>query len=101
MVSFNDWLDTPAKRSQALKTLTEAWRDSGSFYNVISPRLWRNELYPIYIDAWGPRTEDRVAFVLERAACVLFGLVTYGVHMTMYTADWKIWVPTRAKTKQT
>lgn len=71
------------------------------FSNVISSHLWRDELYPIYGDAFGPRTEDRVLFVLERTACALFGLVTYGVHMTMYTEDLRIWVPTRAKTKQT
>ncbi|KAF8586904.1 hypothetical protein K439DRAFT_1339477 [Ramaria rubella] len=101
MVTFSSWLDTSVKRSEALKTLTEGWRESGLFSNQISPRLWRNELYPVYVDAFGPRTVDTVAFVLERAATPLFGLVTYGVHMTMYTADWKIWVPTRAKTKQT
>ena len=100
-VTFREWADTPAKRTEALKTLTERWRDSGLFSNIISPRLWRDELYPVYIDAFGSRTEERIAFVLERTACALFGLVTYGVHMTMYTADWKIWVPTRAKTKQT
>ncbi|KAF8524229.1 NUDIX hydrolase domain-like protein [Gautieria morchelliformis] len=101
LVSFRDWLDTPAKRTQALKTLTQEWRDSGLFSNIISPHHWRDELYPVYIDAFGPRTDDCVAFVLERAACALFGLVTYGVHMTMYTTDWKIWVPTRARTKPT
>lgn len=101
LVAFREWVDTPEKRTQALKVLTEKWRDSGLFSNIISPLLWRDELYPVYIDAFGPRTEDRVAFVLERTACALFGLVTYGVHMTMYTEDWKIWVPTRAKAKQT
>ncbi|KAH7919390.1 hypothetical protein BV22DRAFT_1023067, partial [Leucogyrophana mollusca] len=44
------------------------------------------------------------AFDLERSACALFGVVTYGVHMTIYRDDddgVKIWVPTRALTKQT
>ncbi|KAF8508721.1 NUDIX hydrolase domain-like protein [Hysterangium stoloniferum] len=101
LVTFNASIDTPEKRTHALKTLTERWRDSGQFSDVISPGLWRNELYPVYIDAFGPRTEEHLAFVLERTACALFGLVTYGIHMTMYTEDGKIWVPTRAKTKQT
>ena len=44
-------------------------------------------------------------FDLERSACALFGIVTHGVHMSAFeeSADGKlrIWVPTRAKTKQT
>lgn len=100
-LSFNPRLDTVEKRSGALRVLVESWRDSGLFANIISPRLWRNELYTVYIDPFGPRTQDRVAFVLERTACAIFGLVTYGIHMTMYTSDWRIWVPTRSKTKQT
>ncbi|KIJ28530.1 hypothetical protein M422DRAFT_189563, partial [Sphaerobolus stellatus SS14] len=98
---FHPRLDSAKSRSEALKTIVEGWRDGGLFPNQISLRLWRNELYTIYADAFGPRTEDNIAFYLERTACALFGLVTYGVHMTMYTQDWKVWVPTRAKTKQT
>ncbi|KAI0942878.1 hypothetical protein AcW1_002649 [Taiwanofungus camphoratus] len=50
------------------------------------------------------------AFMMERAACALFGVVTYGVHMTIYAderggdgppATCRIWVPTRSRTKQT
>ncbi|GJJ14644.1 hypothetical protein Clacol_008910 [Clathrus columnatus] len=100
-LSFNPRLDTAEKRSEALKDLVEKWRDNGLFANIIAPNLWRNELYTVYVDPFGPHTEDRVAFALERTACAIFGLVTYGVHMTMYTSDWKIWVPTRSKTKQT
>lgn len=100
-LSFHPRLDTAEKRSEALRVLAETWRDTGMFANIISPKLWRNELYTIFVDPFGPRTDDRVAFVLERTACAIFGLVTYGVHMTIYTADWRIWVPTRAKTKQT
>ena len=61
---------------------------------------WRNELYPVY----GP---DRGFTVLniERAASALFGIVTYGVHLTVYVNSKedgiKVWVPRRAKTKQT
>lgn len=61
---------------------------------------WRNELYSIY----GPGR--RAAFSLERSACALFGLATFGVHLTAYTGDvqdesLRIWVPRRAKNKST
>ncbi|ETI21396.1 hypothetical protein G647_07743 [Cladophialophora carrionii CBS 160.54] len=59
---------------------------------------WRNERYPIY----GPNRE--LLLSMERSATPLFGVVTYGVHMTGYveTDDGlKIWAPRRALTKQT
>jgi len=59
---------------------------------------WRNERYPIY----GPKKE--LLLSMERSATPLFGVVTYGVHMTGYvTTDegMKIWAPRRALTKQT
>jgi 8-oxo-dGTP pyrophosphatase MutT (NUDIX family) len=46
-------------------------------------------------------------FDIERSASSLFGVVTYGVHMTAYTKaplekhGIKIWVPRRAKSKST
>jgi hypothetical protein len=49
-------------------------------------------------------TMSNKAFTLERAACAIFGLPTYGVHMTAYEGqgeDMKVWVPKRAKTKAT
>jgi 8-oxo-dGTP pyrophosphatase MutT (NUDIX family) len=59
---------------------------------------WRSELYSIY----GPGRE--LVLRMERSATPLFGVVTYGVHMTAFVReghDMKIWVPKRAKTKQT
>jgi 8-oxo-dGTP pyrophosphatase MutT (NUDIX family) len=61
---------------------------------------WRDELYPIY----GPNRE--LILSMERSASALFGVVTYGVHMTAYVASdgesgMKIWAPRRAETKQT
>lgn len=41
---------------------------------------------------------------MERSASALFGIVTYGVHMTAYTQNadgMKIWAPKRAANKQT
>lgn len=63
-------------------------------------RGWRDELYPVY----GPG--DEVLLSMERSATPLFGVVTYGVHMTAYTRDPKsgdimIWVPRRSASKQT
>jgi hypothetical protein len=47
-------------------------------------------------------------FSMERAACKLFGVITYGVHMTVYEGDVnadanavRVWVPRRATTKPT
>ncbi|KAK5078166.1 hypothetical protein LTR64_003429 [Lithohypha guttulata] len=59
---------------------------------------WRNELYPVY----GLNRE--LLFSMERSASALFGIVTYGVHMTAYTQNSdsiKIWTPRRSPTKQT
>jgi hypothetical protein len=57
---------------------------------------WRNELYAIYADPSSnffnlPRVQITASvskhfhnhvFSLERSACALFGVMTYGVHMT-------------------
>ena len=114
-VSFSQNLSNPALRTAAMKELCERWRDTGIFEEQIGPKKWRRELYPVYRDPFGAHdkaslgdnpTEDRGNFALEieRSACALFGIVTYGVHMTIYVEEdggMKIWVPTRAKTKQT
>ncbi|OQV04210.1 NUDIX domain-containing protein [Cladophialophora immunda] len=59
---------------------------------------WRSEQYPIY----GPQRE--LVLSMERSATPLFGVVTYGVHMTGYVETEqgiKIWAPRRALTKPT
>lgn len=61
---------------------------------------WRNEMYPVY----GSRAKNELLFSMERSASALFGIITYGVHMTAYTESpdgIKIWSPRRADTKQT
>lgn len=127
-ICFAPHLSTREARSAAIKRLCEGWRDSGVlFQDVMGPRKWRNELYPIYENYLGPHVikdpklsyphsdgldphahaagESNHVFDIERSAAALFGLVAYGVHMTMYErcddGTVKIWVPTRAKTKQT
>ena len=62
-------------------------------------RGWRNELYPIY----GPGRQLLAS--IERAGSNLFGIMTYGVHMTAYVEEpdgtLKLWISRRSKTKQT
>ncbi|KAL2438265.1 Thiamine pyrophosphokinase [Exophiala dermatitidis] len=59
---------------------------------------WRSELYPIY----GRNKE--LLLNMERSASPLFGIVTYGVHLTGYVMTdegMKLWTPRRSLTKQT
>lgn len=58
---------------------------------------WRNELYPIYGSSFGTAS-------IERAASGLFGILTFGIHLTAYVEGKdgiQIWVPRRAKDKAT
>ena len=59
---------------------------------------WRNELYPVYGEG------KKIILNMERSATPLFGVFTYGVHMTAYVrteSGIKIWAPKRSPTKQT
>jgi hypothetical protein len=61
---------------------------------------WRDELYPIYGE------NGEVLFAMERSATPLFGVVTYGVHMTVYIPPtqfqpMRIWTPVRSMNKPT
>lgn len=109
-VSFASGVLTPSARTNVMKELCERWRDTGLFEDTIGPRKWREEMYPVYQNPFGLHDNEHAntgnyAFEMERAACALFGIVTYGVHMTIYedTSEdgLRIWVPTRAKSKQT
>lgn len=127
-ICFAPHLSTKEARSAAIKKLCEGWRDGGVlFQDVMGPRKWRGELYSIYEDYLGPHVvkdpklshphsegldattqaagETNHVFDIERSAAALFGLVTYGVHMTVYEKDddgtIRLWTPTRARTKQT
>ncbi|EXX71810.1 hypothetical protein RirG_075250 [Rhizophagus irregularis DAOM 197198w] len=63
---------------------------------------WRDELYPIYGD---PKSPKNIAFVMERCAAPLFGVLTFGVHLNGYTrteqGQLKMWIAKRARTKPT
>ena len=117
-VSFRGWIDTPLKRTAIMKELCERWRDTELFPDVCGPKKWRAEMYPVYADPFGPHdhlshgsieSQLNYVFEMERSACALFGVVTYGVHMSMYEEivqkngqkQLRIWVPTRAFTKST
>ncbi|KAG8759851.1 hypothetical protein FRC14_004812 [Serendipita sp. 396] len=101
MVGFSSTLNTSELRSGAIKEMCERWHHAAEpFGDLIAGKMWRYELYPIYSHPF-ILDEKRIAFAMERAATPLFGVVTYGVHLTMYTADYRVWVPRRAKTKQT
>ena len=72
---------------------------NGGVFQVLS-KGWRNELYPVY----GPYTSRKPMLSMERAGSALFGINSYGVHMTAYVntpQGLKIWVPRRARNKQT
>lgn len=100
-VGFVGRLDTPIRRSEAIGQMCEKWsRDGTPFGDIIGGRMWRNELYPVYANPF-VLDEKTILFQVERAAASLFGIVTYGVHMTMYTQDYRIWIATRSMTKQT
>lgn len=62
---------------------------------------WRNELYPVNKSL----SASSEIISIERSGSPLFGVVTYGIHMTAYVKQQdgsiKIWVPRRAKSKQT
>ncbi|EJU01406.1 hypothetical protein DACRYDRAFT_53053 [Dacryopinax primogenitus] len=84
--------------------LCTTWRDAGLFPENIGGKNWRNEQYTIHYHPYADVRPENGAFAMERSACQLFGVVTYGVHMTMckrVNGELRIWVPTRAKNKPT
>lgn len=103
---------TAADRSAAVARTTAAMRATGHFRVL---ERWRGELYPVYARG------GELLFDVERAASPLFGVVTYGVHLTAYVRvkktavsadgekevqvdgeeELKIWIPRRARSKQT
>ncbi|EUC50700.1 hypothetical protein COCMIDRAFT_31905 [Bipolaris oryzae ATCC 44560] len=83
------------ERSAAVETTLLALRKTGHF-KVLDK--WRGELYAVY------GKDKELLFNVERSASPLFGVITYGVHLTAFTrtrGEIKIWTPRRALTKQT
>ncbi|KAB2579422.1 hypothetical protein BFW01_g6194 [Lasiodiplodia theobromae] len=83
------------ERTAFVAATTLAMRQTGHFQVLAG---WRDELYPVY------GRDGALLFKIERAASPLFGVVSYGVHMTAYQKvadEYKFWIPRRAQTKQT
>ena len=108
-VYFSESYTDRASRSAILEATCLRWHKTGVFAEVVGGRQWRNELYAVFSDPFkfGGDPED-IVFTIERSAAALFGLVTYGVHMTVFQkpapgrgGEILTWVPTRAKTKPT
>ncbi len=88
--------EIPLTQTEIIRDTVDIARQS-KLFKVLQG--WRNELYAI---TGHSSTEKHIN--MERAASSLFGINTYGVHMTLYTdtsAGMKVWVPRRAKKKQT
>lgn len=114
-VSFAGWVKGWKGRTEVMKEMCERWREEERFCaEVCGPLKWRGEAYAVYKDPFGVRDYPQgggeeeeglnFAFEMERTACALFGVVTYGVHMNMYVlreGQLSMWVPTRAETKPT
>lgn len=109
-VYFVDSCSTFGQRSSTMAAIAASWKQRELFPDALGG--WRAELYTIYgpegsttagsDEAWGLNG----AFALERAACALFGVGTFGIHVNGWvedeeSGDVKIWVPRRSKTKQT
>lgn len=97
-VAFAPLLTEFAARNSAFALMADALRAE----DPELARAWRAELYTVY----HPPTVPYV--LVERAASVLLGVVTYGVHINGYipaakTADntLKMWIPRRSATKST
>lgn len=91
-------VDTADELTKLLNGVAQFWR-TRKVFRVLEGR--RDEQYTVY------GANRKVLFTLERAACALFGLVTYGAHLNVYIessapgAEMQLWCPRRAKTKAT
>jgi len=86
---------TPQVRSEMLSaTIAEAVK--GDTFDLL--KGWRNEMYPVYAP------DGNLLLEMERCASPLFGIVTYGIHLSAYVEDegeLKMWIARRSLTKQT
>lgn len=80
-------------QNDAIRNLLERASESKTFRVL---EKWRNELYPVH------GMSGKVG--MERSGSLLFGINSYGVHMTAYIREgdqMRIWVPRRASSKKT
>lgn len=85
---------SPADADSAIAALLKTARQKNLFKCL---KGWRNEEYRIL----GARDDIRI----ERAAAGLFGIMTIGVHMTVYTrssaGQLRLWIPQRSQSTTT
>ncbi|GAA5895233.1 hypothetical protein JCM6882_006623 [Rhodosporidiobolus microsporus] len=110
-VSFEEWVNEegPAARREHMDRLVRGWKMGGQFLECLGG--WRDEEYTIYGpppvlgEGDNPLPGSNEAFRMERSACALFGLATFGVHCTAYVEEegkpLRLWIPRRSPTKQT
>ncbi|KAL7553037.1 hypothetical protein ACHAWF_017171 [Thalassiosira exigua] len=83
---------TVEQRTRSVKSVMERLRDEGYVTG------WRDELYPV-AESFG----DPPAFLIERAAASLLGVMEYGVHINGLVRDehgeTRMWMARRSKTK--
>lgn len=92
-VSFSPQIETAAERTEATDRALRQLAHKGEV------PAWREELFPV-LAAWG----EEPRFLVERAACPLFGVRAWGVHMNGYVRkneEIYLWVAIRAKDKPT
>ncbi|GAA5824043.1 hypothetical protein JCM3770_005135 [Rhodotorula araucariae] len=112
-VGFAEWVNDEGAdaRREHVDRLVRGWKHAGLFSECLAG--WRDEDYTIYgpVPPPSPDGDDsplpgaNEAFRMERSACALFGLATFGVHCTAYVEEegepLKLWVPRRSATKPT
>lgn len=87
-VGFEDWVNEEgaSTRREHVDRVVRGWKMAGEFADALGG--WRDEEYAVYgpVKAWNeeenPLPGSNVAFSMERSACALFGVATFGVHCT-------------------
>ncbi|GAA6044359.1 hypothetical protein JCM8097_008407 [Rhodosporidiobolus ruineniae] len=110
-VAFEEGL-TKEERREHVDRIVRGWKMAGMFLDQLGG--WRDEDYTIYGPVSPPSFDEKnanplpgsnEAFRMERSACALFGVATFGVHCTAYVEEegkpLRLWVPRRSSTKQT
>lgn len=84
-------------RSQKFLCVLRDWKDRNLFTTL---KGWRNETYPVKAGFTSEPFLD-----VERSACCLFGIRTYGVHINGYvrndSGDVYMWIARRSENKET
>lgn len=95
-----DHCNTLEARNKLIARIAADWRAARAF-RVLEG--WRDELYTVFNPSHVPY------LLIERAASMLFGVITYGVHIIGYVpadadgcgSPLRVWVPRRSATKAT